>query len=248
MTDDEMQSFANWTNLSETTFLLTPSSPEADYKLRIFTPFRELPFAGHPTLGSAFAWVKNGGVPKKANFLVQECAIGLLPIQYENDSFQVKAPALKRSGPLEEETFQHALEILGLAPEDIVASNWIENGPPWIGLVLHDANAVLNVQPNMSLLSKYDLFLGIIGPHKNGNPADFEVRAFAENFEDPVCGSLNAAVATWLICAKMAPPTYSVRQGTMVRRQGNVGLSTDENQDIWLQGRCAAVIEGKVNI
>ncbi len=196
--DREMQRFANWTNLSETTFVLPPSTPEADYRVRIFTPSLELPFAGHPTLGTCHAWLTlGGGSPRAGDVIVQECAAGLIPVRRSDEGLAFAAPPLLRSGPLDEELIQRLAQLTGIERERIHAAEWIVNGPEWIGILLASAEEVLAVRPG-----PMDLDLGIAGPYPEGSPAAFEVRGFfpknGATVEDPVTGSLNASLAQWL--------------------------------------------------
>lgn len=264
LTDEEMAAFARWTNLSETTFLLRPADPAADYRLRIFTPGGELPFAGHPTLGSAHAWLERGGGWATADRVVQECGIGLVELRRdpgrlreiaaaravsEAEVLAFKAPDLLRSGPVDGATLAQTLATLGLTPEDVVASNWVDNGPGWVGVVLRSADDVLAIRPNYVTMG--DLTIGVIGPHGPGGPADYEVRAFAPGLavvEDPVTGSLNAGFAIWLTRAGLLPPNYTVRQGTALGRSGDVRISTDDAGDIWVGGQCQTVIRGTVTL
>src|SRR5688500_12293475 len=136
LSTEQMQTFANWTNLSETTFLLKPSHPDADYRLRIFTPRAELSFAGHPTLGSAHAWLENGGQPVREGQLVQECGVGLVKIRRAGAELSFEAPPLRRSGPVEPEVLEQAVSSLGVASEQVLESSWVDNGPGWLGVRL----------------------------------------------------------------------------------------------------------------
>jgi PhzF family phenazine biosynthesis protein len=250
LTDDQMAGFARWTNLSETTFLLPPSDAvAADYRLRIFTPGGELPFAGHPTLGSAHAWLERGGRPTRSDRLVQECALGLIDVRRDGDRLAFKAPALLRSGPVDEATLARTLATLGISAADVVASNWVDNGPGWVGIVLGSAQAVLGLRPDFASMG--DLKIGVIGAHPAGGPADYEVRAFAPGLavvEDPVTGSLNAGFAVWLTREGLVPASYAVRQGTTLGRSGDVSISTDEDGEIWVGGASRTLISGSVSL
>ncbi len=249
LSDDTMAAFARWTNLSETTFLLRPTDPSADYRLRIFTPGGELPFAGHPTLGSAHAWLERGGVPAVAGRVVQECGIGLIELRRDGARLAFKAPALLRSGPVESVLAASVCAALAIAPADVLAMNWIDNGPNWIGVVLRSAGEVLAVRPDFSAMG--EMKIGIIGAHPAGGPADYEVRAFAPGVsvvEDPVTGSLNAGFAVWLTRAGMVPPSYSVRQGTALGRRGDVHITTDDAGDVWVGGVSTTLISGTLTI
>ena len=247
LTDEQMQTFANWTNLSETTFIQRPTDPRADYRLRIFTPAKELPFAGHPTLGSAYAWLSAGGTPHERDAVLQECGVGLVRVRRSGDELAFAAPPLRRSGDPDPDTLAQALAALGVAPDRVLASNWVDNGPPWLAIHLASAADVLAVRPDFATLS---LDLGIVGAHDAGGPADYEVRAFVPSpdvNEDPVCGSLNAGIARWFLDSGVATAGYTVRQGTALGRDGRVTISVD-GDTIWVSGACRAVIIGSVDL
>jgi PhzF family phenazine biosynthesis protein len=243
----EMQHFAHWTNLSETTFVLPPTSPEADYRVRIFTPTLEAPFAGHPTLGTCHAWLAHGGEPQRADVIVQECGVGLVPVRTVEHGLAFAAPPLLRSGALEEQLTQRIAGILGIERGEIVDAVWADNGLPWIAVLLADADAVLAVRPGFS-----ELDVGIVGPYPDGSPLDFEVRAFFPKegavVEDPVTGSLNASLAQWLLGAGRARAPYIAGQGTVLGRSGRVHVSTDSDGAIWIGGGTVACIEGTVEL
>ncbi|PKI82905.1 hypothetical protein MVES_003324 [Malassezia vespertilionis] len=246
VSDAQMRAFAQWTNLSETTFLLPPTQPGADYRLRIFTPNEELPFAGHPTLGSAHAWLENGGQPRCDKCIVQECGIGLVKIQRSEGGLAFSAPDFIKAGSVDAVTLEKAVRAIGVQPDIIVASNWIDNGPGWLGLLLADAQHVLAIEPDYAAMGT--LNIGVMAPHRNG-PADYEVRAFVPGIgEDPVTGSLNAGFARWLIHANIAPSRYTARQGTVMRRKGDVHVLTDEEGEIWVGGICTTVIRGSAQL
>jgi PhzF family phenazine biosynthesis protein len=250
LTDVQMAAFANWTNLSETTFLLAPTSPEADYRVRIFTPETELPFAGHPTLGTCHVWLAAGGMPK-ADEVVQECDIGLVRIRRDSGRLAFAAPPLRRSGAVEPEVLARIALGLGVAPEAIVASQRIENGPPWIGVMLRSRAEVLALTPDFAALS--GLIIGVVAPwdpSREGRDAQFEVRAFIPGSavtEDPVTGSLNAGIAQWLIGAGIAPPSYIASQGTTLGRAGRVHVD-QIGADIWIAGAVVTCVEGTVRL
>ncbi|CAM3321835.1 PhzF family phenazine biosynthesis protein [Nocardioides dubius] len=247
LSDEQMAAFARWTNLSETTFLLAPTAPGADYRLRIFTPSGELPFAGHPTLGSAHAWLEEGGVPAVDGVLVQECGIGLVELRRTGEAWAFAAPELLRSGPVEAQVLAEVRGALGLRAEQVVDANWVDNGPGWIGLRLRSADDVLGVAPDAAALGDHKV--GMIGPHPDGGPADFEVRALYPglgSFEDPVTGSLNAGFAVWLTRSGELPPSYLVRQGTVLGRDGRVRINTAADGVIWVGGDCRTLISGEV--
>jgi PhzF family phenazine biosynthesis protein len=247
--DEELAAFARWTNLSETTFLLPPTDVRADYRLRIFTPGAELPFAGHPTLGSAHAWLEAGGAPRQEGLVVQECGVGLVDVRREGEQLAFAAPTLLRSGPVEPEVLADVTAALRIDPGDVVASAWVDNGPGWVGVQLAGAEQVLALEPDYVRMRGLDV--GVIGAHPGGGPADFEVRAFCPDYsipEDPVTGSLNAAFAVWLIGEGRAPASYTVRQGTALRRSGDVGISSDEDGRIWVRGSCRTLVRGTVDL
>ena len=250
LSDDQMAAFANWTNLSETTFLLQPRSPDADYRVRIFTREREVPFAGHPTLGSCHVWLAVGGVPKGTQ-IVQECGLGLIPIRRAPQRLSFAAPELVRSGPVEPEILARVLKGLDLTPAAIVASNWVDNGSHWLAIMLHSRDEVLALRPNYSTLAglKVGVFAAF-NPKKDGTFAQFEVRAFSAEdvglgHEDPVTGSLNAGLARWLIKSEIAPSEYVVSQGTVLRRMGRVHIEQDGSQ-IWVGGAVRTCVVGKL--
>ena len=248
----QMQRFTDWTNLSECTFVLPPSpeaaSAGADYRVRIFCPGRELPFAGHPTLGTCHAWLRAGGKPQ-GDCVVQECGAGLLKIRRQGEWLAFAAPPLLRGGPLDETTLQRIAQGLGLAREDIVAHAWCDNGPHWRGVMLRSARQVLAVQPDPVVLAGMEV--GLIGPHESGD-AHFEVRAFFPVLrgiaEDPVTGSLNAALAQWLTGANLAPPAYLAAQGTALGRAGRVRIEREADGTIWVGGHSVTCIEGSVSL
>lgn len=245
----DMIALARWTNLSETAFLLAPTSPGADYRLRIFSPGGELPFAGHPTLGSAHAWLESGGRPQCADRVIQECGIGLVELRRAGDRLTFKAPEFLRSGVVDNVTLVRAIAALGISVGDVLRSNWIDNGPGWIGLVLRSAEAVLSIRPDFVAMG--DLNIGVIGALPPGGPADYEVRAFAPDLavgEDPVTGSLNAGFGKWLIGAGFAPREYTVRQGTVLGRSGQVTVAADERGDVWVGGESRTLIHGTVEL
>lgn len=243
--DETLQRFANWMNLSETTFVLPPAAPEADYRVRIFTPTLELPFAGHPTLGTCHAWLEDGGVPHAEGVVVQECAAGLIRVRRDPDGLAFAAPALVRSGPVEERLVEEIAAVLGVGREKILDSQWVDNGPGWVAVMLRDADAVLAVRPAAS-----DMFVGVVGAYPEAAEAAFEVRAFfpfpGGSGEDPVTGSLNASLAGWLLATERAKAPYTVSQGTALGRRGRVRISTDDDGAIWIGGGTVTCLTGKV--
>jgi PhzF family phenazine biosynthesis protein len=248
ISEEDMQSFANWTNLSETTFLLPPTDPAADYRLRIFTPAEELPFAGHPTLGSAHAWLEAGGTPRRAGTLVQECGIGLVRLRVEPDGIAFDAPPLLHSGPASDEELAAAVRALGVDRDRVLDVQWADNGPGWLAALLDSADTVLGLTPDFVAMG--DLKLGVAGRHPQGGPADWEVRAFVPGIgvpEDPVTGSLNAGLARWFLSAGLADGAYTVRQGTALGRDGRVTV-TPEGDSIWIGGASTTLIRGEVTL
>jgi PhzF family phenazine biosynthesis protein len=243
----EMQRFASWTNLSETTFLLPPTDPEADYLVRIFTPVAELPFAGHPTLGSASAWLAHGGVPRRDDVVVQQCGVGLVPIRRDGAGLTFAAPALLRGGPVDEATICQAVAELGIERDQVIDAAWVDNGPGWLGLLLPSADDVLAVRPGVMRLT-----VGIAGLYPPGSPHAYEVRAlYSDNgftIEDPVTGSLNASLAQWLIAADRVTPPYTASQGTVLGRAGRVRVSTDETGQVWVGGDVVTCVTGTVEL
>lgn len=245
--EKKMADFARWTNLSETTFLMKPSIKDADYKVKIFTPVRELPFAGHPTLGSCYAWLAGGGQPKNKDYIVQECAIGLVRIRKDGERLAFAAPPLLRTGDLDETTLTQIVSGLGISIKDIIGHHWIDNGPGWCAIMLKTAEQVLKIRPDFTVLG--DLKLGVIAAQPEGSDTDFEVRAFVGSLgvgEDPVTGSLNAGLGQWLIGAGIAPTRYVVSQGTVLQRKGRVFVDKINN-DIWIGGDVAICIEGSAS-
>lgn len=224
--EDAMAAFARWTNLSETTFLLPPTTDAADYRLRIFTPGGELPFAGHPTLGSAHAWLEAGNAPRGER-IVQECGVGLVEIRPAASGLAFAAPPLIRSGPVESATVREVAAALGIEPTDVIAAQWVVNGPEWMVLMLDSGQRVLDVTPDMAALGGHEV--GLLGAYPDGIPGEpdvrFEVRAFVPGMgvpEDPVTGSLNAGIAVWLRAEGRASESYVAAQGTALGRAGRV--------------------------
>lgn len=270
----EMQHFTNWTNLSEATFMLPPEHPLADYKVRIFCPGRELPFAGHPTLGSCHAWLQAGGEPKNwgqtpitggdderrrlgrlgfdPNFsavIIQECGIGLVKLRRDGERLAFAAPPLLRSGPLDEADVELIARGLGVKRSDIIRHAWCDNGPKWRGVMLGSREQVLSLKPDGTVLAGLDI--GVVSPTTAGDECAFEVRAFFHNnnglSEDPVTGSLNAALAQWLIGAGVAASRYVAAQGTALGRAGRVHVE-QVGDDIWIGGDSVTCISGSVTL
>jgi PhzF family phenazine biosynthesis protein len=246
LSDAEMASLARWTNLSETTFLLPPRDPGADYWVRIFTPGGELPFAGHPTLGSCHAWLAAGGKSKRADVVVQECGVGLVRVKRDGKRLAFAAPPLRKSGPVDADTQTQVRKALRISENDVRAMQWIDNGPGWIGVLLHDAQAVLANDRDRAAMG--DLKLGIAGAYPAGAECAFEVRAFSRTInEDPVTGSLNAGLALWLIAEGIAPKRYVASQGKALGRDGRIHVEQADG-DTWVGGDVCPVMEGSITI
>jgi PhzF family phenazine biosynthesis protein len=246
LTDEEMRSFANWTNLSETTFLLPPTDPGADYRVRIFTPSEELPFAGHPTIGSAHAWLESGGVPRQDGEVVQQCPAGLVRVR-RGGRLAFAAPPVVREGPVTGEEREHLIRALAIADEDVVDARWIDNGPGWVGVLLHDAASVLAVRPDWAEFG--DLEVGVVGTYPEGSECAVEVRAFCPSIgvvEDPVTGSLNASLGQWLAGDRL-PTSYVASQGTVLGRRGRVYVERD-GDTVWVGGDAGTAISGDVDL
>jgi PhzF family phenazine biosynthesis protein len=251
LTDAEMAAFARWTNLSETTFLLAPTDPAADYRVRIWTPSGELPFAGHPTLGTAHAWLEAGGVAQAADGagdLVQECGVGLVTVRPDGGRLAFGAPPLLRSGPVAPDELAGLARALGVAADDVVDAAWIDNGPGWVGVRLADAAAVLAVRPDPVAFG--DRKVGVVGEHAAGEAA-VEVRAFLPGdggvVEDPVTGSLNAGLGQWL-AGSVLPRGYVAAQGTVLGRRGRVHVRRDGAGTVWVGGDTRTTIAGTVTL
>ncbi|OZY36896.1 phenazine biosynthesis protein PhzF [Pseudomonas lundensis] len=250
LSDAQMADFARWTNLSETTFVLRPQDPQADYRLRIFTTLRELPFAGHPTLGSCHAWLEAGGQPKGRE-VIQECGAGLITIRRDAEQLAFKAPPLLRSGPVEEALIQRICAGLRIEPQAVVRASWVDNGPGWVAVMLRDRAQVLALEPDYPQL--LGLALGVIAPWdsaKDGDDAHFEVCAFIAGDgmqEDPVTGSLNAGLAQWLMAQGLAPARYTVSQGTAMGRAGRVAIER-VGDDVWVGGAAVTCLSGHLTL
>jgi PhzF family phenazine biosynthesis protein len=255
-----MAAFARWTNLSETTFLLAPTDPAADYRVRIFTPTVELPFAGHPTLGSCHAWLGAGGQPRQAGEVVQQCGVGLVRIRREGERLAFAAPPRRKTGPLDEAMVERIARFLQVPRAAIVKHQHCDNGPGWKAVMLASAEAVLALRPLLSSESALEIGVvgpaegpgkvGVVGAYGAGDRPAFEVRAFfpapgSGLAEDPVTGSLNAALAQWLIGDGLAPPRYVAAQGAALGRAGRVHVAQDGGET-WIGGDCVPVIRGEV--
>jgi PhzF family phenazine biosynthesis protein len=259
LTTEQMQSYANWTNLSETTFLLPPTDPAADYRVRIFTPDQELPFAGHPTLGSCRAWLDAGGRPANPGTVIQECGVGLVTLRAGGEGAEATqaflAPPLIRSGPLDDALLAKVIDELRIDGSQVQDAAWIDNGPGWIGLLLADAESVLAVRPGPTTEK-----IGLVGFHRGEGsghrrgPDDplYEVRAFFQKngstAEDPVTGSLNASVAQWMVETGRATPPYAATQGRAIGREGRIAITAGRDGDggLWVGGAATVMVRGMV--
>lgn len=251
LTDDELARFSVWTNLSECTFVLPPTEPGADYAVRIFSLDQELPFAGHPTLWTARAWLDAGGRPQEPGLIVQECPAGLVPIREDGDILAFAGPPRTRSGPVDPAYLADVVDILGIAADEVVAAEWLDNGPGWVGVLLADADRVLTLRPD-STRHPGHWDIGVIAPAPASARHAFELRAFFSDGdgmlrEDPVTGSLNASAAEWLLATGRATAPYLARQGTAMGRDGEVHVSVDDER-IWVGGRTSVAISGSVEL
>ncbi|MEV7663604.1 PhzF family phenazine biosynthesis protein [Paenarthrobacter sp. NPDC089316] len=244
--DDElMQRIARWTNLSETTFLLPPTTTDADYRVRIFTPGGELSFAGHPTLGSAHAWLEAGGTPMQADRIVQECSAGLIDVHRTNGILSFAAPAIVRTGRLEDDYLARIVSAFGIRREQILSHQWVDNGPGWAVIRLATAQEVLGLEPDLGQIP--DAMVGAIGAYPEGSEHAFEMRTFAPGVgvdEDPVCGSMNASVGQWLTGTGEAPTSYRVSQGARLGRAGEIIITADSGGAVWVGGTTTTCFRG----
>jgi PhzF family phenazine biosynthesis protein len=247
LSTEAMQRFARWTNLSETTFVLPPEDPQADYRVRIFTPELEAPFAGHPTLGTCHAWLEAGGEARNPDVIVQECGVGLVRIRRDQGRLAFSAPPLRRSGPASPEEAERVAGALGLDPGEVLGIEWVDNGFSWIAVLLKSAERVLELRPG-----KLDFDVGAVGFHPPGSEAAIEVRAFfpinGVAAEDPITGSLNAGIAQWLLGSGRLQAPYVATQGSAIGRDGRIYVDQDEDGTIWVGGRCETVISGSVEL
>ncbi len=248
LSTERMQQITRWMNLSETAFLLPPTTAGADYRVRIFTLARELPFAGHPTLGSCHAWLRSGGKPRDAATTIQECGAGLVSIREDHGTLAFAAPPLIRTGPVDDAKLDEVAAVLRINRFDIVDAQWADNGPGWIVILLETAQAVLDVEPAPHHDARLDL--GVVGPYARGSQPAFEVRAiFTDQYgsirEDPVTGSLNASVAQWLLGTGRAAAPYTASQGSRVGRNGRIYISQDDHGTVWVGGHTATRFDGR---
>lgn len=252
LSDADMARFARWTNLSETTFLCTPTSSGADYRVRIFTTGGELPFAGHPTLGSAHAWLAAGGVPQRAEVIVQECGAGLVPVR-RGDRLAFAAPSLRRSGPVADHDRARVLRALGVGASDLLDLAWVDNGPGWIGVQLRSAADVLAIEPRIANFDGLKLALAGLYSEAEAEASGvlMEVRAFyadGRDFEeDPVTGSANAGLAQWLMGRGQLPEAYVAAQGQRVGRAGRIHVASSDGE-IWVGGDVTTLVRGTVDV
>ncbi|MES2042518.1 MAG: PhzF family phenazine biosynthesis protein [Pseudomonadota bacterium] len=248
---ETMQRITRWLNLSETTFLLPPTDPAADYRVRIFTLDRELPFAGHPTLGTCHAWLAAGGVPRDGNMVVQQCGAGLVRVRRDGESLAFAAPPMIRSGPIDDEKRGEIAAILGIAVSDIVDAAWVDNGPGWVAVLLGSAEAVLAVEAARHHPARVEI--GVVGFYAEGSAEAYEIRSlFSDSFgaliEDPVTGSLNASVAQWLLGTDRVAAPYTAAQGTRLGRRGRIHVDRDAEDQVWIGGNTATMFSGVVEI
>jgi len=245
----DMQQLTRWFNLSETAFVFAPTHPGADYRVRIFTLDREMPFAGHPTLGSCHAWLSGQRSPKHETVITQECGAGLVRIRRDRGRLAFAAPPLIRSGAPTHAELDDARQLLGIEAGDILDAAWIDNGPGWLGIRLASAEKVLSLDPARRWPARIDV--GVVGPHAEGGDAAFEVRAFFTDHlgaivEDPVTGSLNASLAQWLFATGVAPGDYVAAQGTRLGRNGRIHLARDEAGQVWVGGETRTHVKGEL--
>lgn len=262
LSDEDMQRIAHWTNLSETTFVLPPTDPAADYRVRIFTPGSELPFAGHPTIGTCHAWLESGGVPAAPGTLVQECGVGLVTLRETDGRLAFAAPPLMRSGPVDEADIERTCRVLAIDRSEVIGAQWADNGPGWLAVMLESADAVLALEPDFGAGDGYDIGvvgpypIGIVGPTKigavgpTGSDPAIEVRAFfragGAAAEDPVTGSLNAALAQWLLADGTLTAPYVASQGTALGRAGRVHVDQADGE-IWVGGDAVTCVDGTID-
>ncbi|MGO4703239.1 PhzF family phenazine biosynthesis protein [Dyella sp. 2RAB6] len=244
MSDQDMLGLARWTNLSETCFLLPADDPAADYRLRIFSTLREMPFAGHPTLGACHAWLAAGGAPR-GEVVVQSCSVGLVQVRAGQSRLAFRAPPLLRAGPVEEPLLASILTAFGLHRDEVRHARWVDNGAGWLALMLDDRARLLGLAPDLSGL--HGVPIGLCAPWPGGD-ASFEVRAFIGGDavpEDPATGSLNAGLARWLLAEGMAPPSFVIAQGTAIGRAGRIHVHSD-GTEVWIGGACVTRVEGQL--
>jgi PhzF family phenazine biosynthesis protein len=222
--------------------------------VRIFTLDRELPFAGHPTLGSCQAWLSSAGVPDDQQVIVQECGAGLVPIRRSHGDLAFSAPPLIRSGPVADDLVAELASVLGIDPAEIVDTQWVDNGPGWVAVVLDDAEAVLDLEPDFARSTRGDSRdIGVVGSYPEGSEYAYEVRAFfadqlGQTREDPVTGSLNASVAQWLLAAGRVVAPYVVSQVAALGRSGRVRIELDPEGTVWVGGSARIMVDGTIDL
>lgn len=248
LSTEEMQEITRWLNLSETAFLLPPTAAGADYRVRIFTLQREMPFAGHPTLGSCHAWLVAGGTPRSEDEIVQECGAGLVRIRRREGLLAFAAPPLVRSGPVDESTLRTIETVLRIDRSRIVDAQWADNGPGWVAVLLESAEEVLALDPLRQFPTRVEI--GVVGPYPPGSPVAFELRAFFSDHkggvvEDPVTGSLNASAAQWLLSSGRARAPYVASQGMRLGRAGRVYIDQDRDGTVWVGGKTTTCFSGE---
>jgi PhzF family phenazine biosynthesis protein len=246
-----MQRVTRWLNLSETTFLLPPTDPDADYRVRIFTLERELPFAGHPTLGTCHAWLQAGGVPRAGDMVVQQCGAGLVRIRRDGDSLAFAAPPLIRSGAVDDDKLAEVAAILDIPVDDIIDAAWVDNGPGWVAVLLGSAEAVLAIEPVRHHPARIEI--GVVGFYPQGSAEAYEIRSlFSDSFggliEDPVTGSLNASVAQWLLGTGRVTAPYVASQGARLARRGRIRVDQDGDGQVWIGGNTVTLLSGTAEI
>ena len=250
LSTDDMQQITRWMNLSETTFLLPPESSDADYRARIFTLDREMPFAGHPTLGSCAAWLDAGNNARDSLCVVQECGAGLIPIRRQESLFAFAAPPLLKSGPVDDAMADDVREFLRIGRDEVVDMAWIDNGPGWLGVLLPSAAAVEALSPATAYPRRMDV--GVVGVYPPGRDSQLEIRALFSDHngairEDPVTGSLNASIAQWLLQSERVMAPYVATQGASVGRTGRITIEQDESSEIWVGGNANVLVRGEIN-
>lgn len=250
LSTEDMQAITRWNNLSETAFLLAPSHPDADYRVRIFTLDRELPFAGHPTLGACHAWLEGGGRPRQPGTMVQECGAGLVPLRRTPDGLAFAAPPLLRAGAVSEADQRRVVAILGIDLDQVVAMQWADNGPGWIGVLLDSAAAVLALEPRLDRAQRIDI--GVAGRYPEGSDCAVEIRAFFTDEhgslrEDPVTGSLNASLAQWLLAEQHLRAPYRASQGTKLGRAGRIVVEQEADDNVWVGGATRTHVVGTID-
>jgi PhzF family phenazine biosynthesis protein len=246
---EQMQCVARWTNLSETTFVLPPRTEQADYHVRIFTPGGELPFAGHPTLGTAHAWLESGGTPRDPDRIVQECGAGLVEVRHDQDGLSFAAPPLVRTGALDGDYLEQIATAFGIDADRVLSHQWVDNGPGWAVIRLATAQEVLDLEPDLSQIPT--AMIGAIGAYPEGSAHTFEMRTFAPGVgvaEDPVCGSMNASVGQWLLGTGVIAGGYRVSQGTRIGRSGEITITPDTESNVWISGATNTLFRGVANI